>query len=82
MNLWLDVRDFPVELKSRDNGGMCSGIDRRQFSYTGYIPERRAGGDRRSGLDRRGGQDRRTVNDQTLDVNRRRGLDRRAAFQV
>jgi hypothetical protein len=30
-----------------------SGKDRRQFSYTAYIPERRNGQDRRSGKNRR-----------------------------
>ena len=36
-----------------DNGGRRSGIDRRQFSYTAHIPERRSGRERRSGFDRR-----------------------------
>jgi hypothetical protein len=36
-----------------DNGGRRLGIDRRQFSYSTYIPERRLGGERRSGIDRR-----------------------------
>ncbi|MFW9906044.1 MAG: hypothetical protein ACFFFH_17105 [Candidatus Thorarchaeota archaeon] len=36
-----------------DNGGRRSGMDRRQFSYTAHIPERRSGEDRRSGFDRR-----------------------------
>jgi hypothetical protein len=36
-----------------DNGGRRSGADRREFSYTSHIPERRSGNDRRSGLDRR-----------------------------
>lgn len=36
-----------------DTGGRRSGKDRRSFSYTAYIPERRAGDDRRSGDDRR-----------------------------
>jgi len=36
-----------------DNGGRRSGIDRRQFSYTANIPERRSGKERRSGFDRR-----------------------------
>jgi hypothetical protein len=39
-----------------DNGGRRSGIDRRQFSYTAYIPERRSGRERRSGFDRRLGE--------------------------
>lgn len=36
-----------------DNGGRRLGIDRRQFSYSVHIPERRLGGDRRCGADRR-----------------------------
>ena len=36
-----------------DNGGRRSGIESRQYSYNGHIPERRSGKDRRSGLDRR-----------------------------
>jgi DNA-binding XRE family transcriptional regulator len=37
----------------RDNGGVRSGLDRRQFSYDRHIPERRSAKDRRNGLDRR-----------------------------
>jgi len=37
----------------KDNGGRRLGIDRRQFSYTMHIPERRSGKERRSGFDRR-----------------------------
>jgi hypothetical protein len=37
----------------RDNGGVRSGLERRQFSYDKHIPERRSGKDRRNGLDRR-----------------------------
>ena len=36
-----------------DNGGNRIGIDRRQFEYTAFIPERRSGTDRRKGYDRR-----------------------------
>jgi hypothetical protein len=36
-----------------DNGGRRSGLDRRKFSYSGCIPERRSGRERRSGSDRR-----------------------------
>jgi hypothetical protein len=36
-----------------DNGGRRSGVDRREFSYTSHIPERRIGKERRSGNDRR-----------------------------
>ena len=37
----------------RDNGGRRSGIDRRYYSYSGHIPERRGGEDRRKLDDRR-----------------------------
>jgi len=37
----------------RDNGGVRLGLDRRQFSYDRYIPERRSAKDRRNELDRR-----------------------------
>jgi hypothetical protein len=59
-----------MESSLPDNGGRRSGVDRRQFSYSTHIPERRAESDRRSGLDRRKGLDRRA------------GLDRRKAFSL
>jgi DNA-binding XRE family transcriptional regulator len=37
----------------RDNGGVRSGLERRQFSYDKHIPERRSANDRRNGFDRR-----------------------------
>jgi hypothetical protein len=36
-----------------DNGGRRSGGDRRKYSYTLHVPERRSGKDRRNGKDRR-----------------------------
>jgi hypothetical protein len=36
-----------------DRDGRRLGIDRRQFTYSFHIPERRSGEDRRSGVDRR-----------------------------
>ena len=38
---------------STDNGGRRSGGDRRIYSYTLHVPERRDGADRREGKDRR-----------------------------
>ena len=38
-----------------DNGGRRSGIERRRYSYSINIPERRSGKDRRCGSDRRSG---------------------------
>jgi hypothetical protein len=37
----------------KDNGESRIGLERRQFSYTAYIPERRSGRDRRKSLERR-----------------------------
>jgi hypothetical protein len=48
-----------VVINFRDNGGRRSGLERRRFSYDGYIPERRLGAERRSGTDRRAGLERR-----------------------
>ena len=36
-----------------DNGGRRSGTDRRRFSYSVHIPERRTSIDRRKSLERR-----------------------------
>jgi len=36
-----------------DNENRRFGIDRREFSYTAYLPERRSGKDRRSACDHR-----------------------------
>lgn len=36
-----------------DNCGRREGIERRQFSYSIHVPERRSGRDRRNGKDRR-----------------------------
>jgi len=45
--------DILERLIALDNGGRRSGGDRRCYSYTLHIPERRSGKDRRSGDDRR-----------------------------
>lgn len=37
----------------KDNGGRRSGMDRRIFVYTVYLPERRSGKERRANSDRR-----------------------------
>jgi hypothetical protein len=48
-----DMNDTYKKMISLDNGGRRSGGDRRNYSYTLHIPERRSGKDRRSGEDRR-----------------------------
>ena len=68
----------------KGNGCRRSGIDRRQISYAGHIPERRSGKDRRRELDRRSksdrrdGEERRTYMMHIDDVIARFGLDRRS----
>ena len=47
------LNNMAMELKLADNGGTRTGIDRRRFHYTAYIPEKRSGIDRRRGFDRR-----------------------------
>jgi len=55
------------------------GVDRRQFSYTNHIPDRRRGHDRRTGFDRRDNIDRRS--DKVIIIKNgkdlRKGNDRR-----
>ena len=78
------MTDAHVVFSLRENGGRRSGIDRRQISYAGHIPERRSGKDRRSSSDRRsksdrrGGEERRTYMMHIDDVIARFGLDRRS----
>jgi len=45
--------DILGQLVILDNGGRRSGGERRNYSYTLHIPERRSGNDRRNGSDRR-----------------------------
>jgi hypothetical protein len=40
-------------MATKDNGGRRSGMDRRRFAYTLYLPERRSGKERRIIPDRR-----------------------------
>jgi len=65
--LVLNMRDVYLTYDLGDHGGRRIGLERRRFSYSEHIPERRCGEDRRSGIDRRTG------------VDRRSGMDRRAA---
>lgn len=49
----IDIADSKIQVIVQDNGGRRMGADRRSFSYSLYVPERRTGGDRRKGKDRR-----------------------------
>lgn len=66
----------------RDNGGRRSGIDRRYFSYSDHIPERRGVEDRRSREDRRTGSDRRRPDADLFKLidEQRMSTDRRSAW--
>ena len=58
-----------ISVQIDDNGGRRSGMERRNFSYSDHIPERRNGGDRRSGFDRRSLIDRRRKQDRRQESN-------------
>ena len=66
----------------RDNGGRRSGFDRRQFSYSDHIPERRIGEDRRLEQDRRIYVDRRSGGDRRSGTERRNRLQRAVAADI
>jgi len=63
-------------MEINDLGGRRSGFNRRQFSYSSYMPERRSDTDRRSGFDQRCGSDRRDPKGFRSLV----GMDRRKWF--
>lgn len=76
----MDISKIIWEL--RDNGGRRSGIDRRYFSYSDHIPERRHAEDRRSHEDRRSGSDRRHPDADLFNIidEHRTSTDRRSAW--
>jgi len=53
MNVMIERNHRVNELNIADNGERRKNGDRRQFSYTAHIPERRKRIDRRSSRDRR-----------------------------
>jgi hypothetical protein len=71
------MAEYTVEFNLRDNGGRRSGIDRRRFSYTSHIPERRRASEQREASDRRNGEDRRCGHDRRSGVDRRSFEERR-----
>ena len=90
----MDISNISTQID--DNGGRRSGMERRNFSYSDHIPERRDGEDRRSGfdrrilIDRRRGQDRRKESNEVINIkdyidkrklkNRRVNEERRTAW--
>ena len=71
-----------------DKGGRRLSVDRRQFSYTVHVPDRRYKSDRRSEHDRRFVVDQRSEKDRRAGhivelkfENMRRGLDRRCGTE-
>ena len=49
----VDVADSENQIILNDNGGRRIGVDRRSFSYSLHIPERRSHDDRRAADNRR-----------------------------
>jgi hypothetical protein len=49
----VDVADSEDQTIFKDSGGRRIGVDRRSFSYSLHIPERRSDDDRRKGYIRR-----------------------------
>jgi hypothetical protein len=52
-NFKIDVVDPGDQTILKENGGRRFGVDRRSFSYSLHIPERRSHQDRRRGENRR-----------------------------
>jgi hypothetical protein len=75
------MRDAYVVFDLGDNGGRRSGIERRRFSYSDHIPERRGGVDRRCGKDRRDGE-RHVARQDSHDEQMRRLSDQRGEIAV
>ena len=78
----IDVDVSKITWEIRDNGGRRSGIDRRYFSYSDHIPERRRAEDRRSPEDRRTGSERRHPDADLFNIvsEQRMSTDRRSAW--
>jgi hypothetical protein len=49
----IDIENSEDQILLRDKGGRRIGFDRRTFSYSLHIPERRSHSDRRKGVIRR-----------------------------
>jgi hypothetical protein len=78
----IDVNISKITWELRDNGGRRAGIDRRYFSYSDHIPERRRADDRRSSEERRSGSDRRHSDADLFNIinEKRMSADRRSAW--
>ena len=70
------LHNMKMELKMVDNGGTRTGIDRRKFEYTAYIPEKR------SGMDRRKEFDRRSLMALRIGAERRSSLNHRGPYPI
>ena len=68
--------NMKMELKMVDNGGTRTGLDRRKFEYTAYIPEKR------SGMDRRNEFDRRSLMALRIGAERRNSLNHRGPYPI
>jgi hypothetical protein len=76
------MSDSKIIWELRDNGGRRSGIDRRYFSYSDHIPERRNSTDRRSLEDRRSLSNRRDPEAGLINMvdEKRNSSERRSAW--
>ena len=63
----IDIQERSMNNGSYDNGGRRIGMERRDFSYSSYFPERRID-------DRRSGHDRRKMTDRRNEGNRRAAI--------
>jgi hypothetical protein len=72
-----------IILELRDYGGRRTGLDRRYFSYSDHIPERRHGEDRRSHGERRSALDRRHIEAKRAKIieEKRANSDRRSVWE-
>jgi hypothetical protein len=68
--------NMKMELKMVDNGGTRTGLDRRKFEYTAYIPEKRPGMDRRNEFDRR------SLMALRIGAERRNSLNHRGPYPI
>jgi|WetSurMetagenome_2_1015567.scaffolds.fasta_scaffold1191073_2 hypothetical protein len=76
------MSDSKVIWELRENSGRRPGIDRRYFSYSNHIPERRHIVDRRSYVERRSVEDRKFSCDSIKKelTERRIVIERRSAW--
>jgi hypothetical protein len=76
------VSNNGIAVDISDNGGRRTGIERRYFSYSTHIPERRCDDDRRCEEDRRSGQERREMARIIDFAKEQKKIDRRNVWNM